>query len=196
MSAPFSIRTIKTTYHPERKEWSAPPTIRLYDKRVSLGQLVITALSSNLHAVGQISHDDGHEMKNWEILRDSVRAALNLRKFGLKEGDVLGFAATNSRHVSSIVFGALINGYPLSTVNSQFEVADVAHTFSITEPKVVFCDESNYKHVKGALMQLNNPSPVYVFTDDEEEEGVKSIGSECFSVHELLKAHPEEEDFL
>lgn len=190
MSAPFSLRTIKTTYNPEKKEWSAPKILPLHHPKASLGQLVIKALSDNLNDVGQICHEDGHEMKNWEILRDSVRAALSLRQLGLNEGDVLGLAASNSRHIASIVFGALINGNPVSTVNPHFGLDDVANIFGITQPKVVFCDEGNYRDVKGALEQLNNPSSIYVFTDEE------AVDEGYLSVQELFKAHPEEQDFV
>lgn len=193
MSQHFSLRTVKTTYNAEKREWNAPPVIPLYKPTVSLGQLLIHALSAKPDGIAQICHEDGHESKNWEILRDTVRAAISLRALGLKEGDVLGFAAANSRHVAPIVFAALTNGYPVGTVNPNFVLLDVAHSFGITRPKIVVCDSGNYHHVKGALMQLNNPAPIYVFDEDVAE---KSIGAEYLSVRELLKTQPNEIDFV
>lgn len=189
----FSLRTVKTTYDAEKREWYAPAISPLYNSNVSLGQLVINALSARPDGIAQICHEDGHESKNWEILRDTVRAAISLHGLGLNEGDVLGFAAANSRHVAPIVFAALTNGYPVGTVNPNFVLPDVAHGFGITQPKIVFCDSSNYHHVKGALMQLNNPAPIYVF---DENVADKSIGVEYLSVRELLKPQPEEIDFV
>lgn len=188
MTSSFALRTVKTSYNVQQKEWFAPPSLPIYHPNVSIGQLVIAALSAKPDGVAQICHDDGHLMKNWEILRDSVRVALNMQRWGLQEGHVLGLAASNSRHVASVVFGALLNGYPVSTVNPQFEASDVANTFGITGPKVVFCDKRNYSHVKEALKILNNKAQIYVFSD--------TLGSEYLSVQELLKAHPDDRDFL
>lgn len=193
MSETFALKSIKTSYDPERKEWSAPRILPLYHPNVTVGQLVITALSAKPQGVGQICHEDGHQMKNWQILRDSVRAALNLRDLGMQEGDVLGFVAANTRNVAPVIFGALINKNPLGTVNPILKCDDIAHMFEITRPKLVVCDEDNYKEVKRALRQLNNPAAIYVFNVGEEDN--EQMGAEYLSVRELLKPHAEEVDF-
>lgn len=194
MGQAFSINTTKTTYHPDRKEWSSPRVTSIYNNHVSVGRLVTMALSAQPMKVAQICHEDGHEMRNWEVLRDSVRASLNIRDLGLVEGDVLGFVAYNTRNVAAVIFGALINGFPVSTVNPMFDANDVAHMFGITRPKVVVCDVANYEQVKKAMTILNNPAPIYVF--ESEEDNLDNQENSPRSVRELLKPHDGEKTFM
>lgn len=164
----------------------------LFHPQMSLGQIVLHALSRTPNLVAQICHEDGHEMLNHEIVLNSIRVSLNLRELGLKEGEVLGFAAGNSRYVSSVVFAAMLNGNPVGTLDPSFAHGDVSHIFGITQPKLVLCDKSNYAEVKRALNDLQNPSPIYVFDAEEPEEG----DTEWISIKELLRPHPEEKIYV
>lgn len=192
MSRPFALNDIRTTFNYQDLTWSGVKLDPLYHPNASLGQIVVNALSRAPQNVGQICHEDGHEMRNWEILRNSVRVSLNLRDLGLQQGDVLGFAAGNSRDVASVVFGSLLNGVPVGTLDPSFEFTDIVHMFGITFPKMVVCDEVNYHHVKKALIELKNPAPIYVFDGTDEN----NAAVEWKSVRGLLKAHPDENSFV
>lgn len=188
MKAPYTLSNVGATFNSKTKAWSAPQINPMYNPKASLGQLVANCLSRAPQMVGTICHEDGFEMRNWEILRDSVRVALNLRDLGLQEGDVLGFSAGNTRHVAPVVFGAMLNGNPVGSVDPSFEKTDIKRTFKITRPKLVVCDNTNYHHVKQALSELDNSSSIYVFD--------AAKGSDWKSVTELLKYHPEEHSFV
>lgn len=184
-----------TAYDEKNKLWTGPRIESLYNPKVSLGQVIAASLARRPDNVGQICHDDNaSEMKNWEILRDSTRIALNLRELGLREGDVIGLAAGNSRNIAAVVFGALLNGIALSTLDPSFTLGDVAHIFKITQPKLVMCDDSNYVHVKSALKSIQNSAPIYVF--DRYADGKTNTEAEWKSVSELLKDHPDESRFV
>lgn len=86
------------------------------------------------------------------------------------------------RGTASVVFGALLNGYPVNTVDPSSEVHGFVHMFGITLPRVVFCDDSCYQVVKKALVELKNPATIFVF-DDETPEAHRS---DWKSVDELL----------
>lgn len=191
MNRTFAIPSIGTKFNSEEKIWSAPRVDPLFNPNISLGQIIVNSLSKAPDNVGQIYHENGHEMFNWEILRNSVRASLNLRDLGLKEGDVLGFAAGNSRHVASLVFGAMLNGIPVGTLDPTFELSDIRHMFGITQPKIVFCDEVNYQDVKSALDELQNPAQIYVFDDADPE----TVSHEWRSAMQLIAPHSEENSF-
>lgn len=191
MSGQFGLNTTITTYNEEDKTWSGVRMEPLFRPQTSMGQIVLNALARTPQNIAQISHEDDYQLKNHEIMRGSVRVSLHLRDLGLKEGDVIGFAAGNSRNVASVVFGAMLNGLPVGTLDPTFEFADVCHIFGITQPMLVFCDPINYPHVKKALNELKNPSQIYVFDDGLEEEN-----KEWKSVDELLKEHEEETRFV
>lgn len=189
---PFALQGPRTTFNYSNNTWSGANVQPLYHPNTSLGQVLITALRRSPNVVGQISHEDGYEMKNWEILRDSIRVAINLRALGLKEGDVLGFAAGNSKSLAAVVFGALLNGIPLHTLDPTFCVQEITHMYKITKPKIVVCDDINYCHVKDALEVLGNSAPIYVIDDCIGEKSE----AEWKSIKELFKAHPDERLFV
>lgn len=189
----FYLDSTVTKYNPETLTWSGPAIPALYHPNVSMGQVIVTALSRNPNHVGQISHEDGYEMQNWEILRDAIRVSLNLRDLRLKEGDVVGIPAGNSRYLAAVTFGALLNGLPISPVEPNGSVDDISHMYGITQPKIVICDDYNYERVSSAFRRLNNPAPIYVF--DQEEEDNPTDSSKWQSVKGLLREHPEENDY-
>lgn len=196
MSSPaiYSLPGPVTTYDPTSQTWSSSYVVPLYNPNVSIGQLLITIMSQCPHNVAQICHEDGHEMKNWQLIQDAVRASLNLRDLGMREGDVLGFVAGNSRNVTAVILGAFLNGNPVSPVDSDGEIDHVKYIFGISVPKIVVCDEHNYEIVKKALRELGNPSLIYVFTSNT---GNGEITRQWTTVKDwILKAHPEESSFV
>lgn len=128
-------------------------------------------------------------MKSGEIFENAVRAALNFRDLGLKEGDIIGIAAKNSKLLSSLVVGAFTLGTPINTLDPLFLKDDIAHMFRITRPKIVLCDLENYQEVSSALQEIRLPVQVYIFSDAKLPKGAKSVG-------ELLVAHSEERSFV
>lgn len=187
----FHLNVAKTAFDPSTSTWSALNTPVLYHENVSVGNVCIKALSKNPQDVAQVCHEDDHQMKNWEILRDSVRVCLNLRDLGLREGEVLGLVARNGRNIASVIFGAWLNGTAVTTLDPSFDSKDIAHGFGISEPKLVVCDKENYLQVKKALKCIENPAPTFIFDSEEE-----SLNLEAQSVRELLKEHPQELDFV
>lgn len=180
--------TPKTHFDSLEKIWLGPEVELIDDFSVSLGQSLMDSLARNPDDVAQICFDDGSEMKNSEILRYSVRVALNLRDIGLKEGKVIGIAAKNSKFLSSVVLGAFALGTPVNTIDPTFERSDIAHMFEITEPEIVLCDTENFLEVRQALKDIHSMAPIYLFGSANEGWGTKPA-------MELLAEHPEEENF-
>lgn len=178
-----------TTYKSSEKIWQGPNWNPTFNSTVSLGQILLTSLAQFPSRVAQICHDDGSGMKSGEIFENAVRAALNFRDLGLKEGDIIGIAAKNSKLLSSLVVGAFTLGTPINTLDPLFLKDDIAHMFRITRPKIVLCDLENYQEVSSALQEIRLPVQVYIFSDAKLPKGAKSVG-------ELLVAHSEERSFV
>lgn len=185
----FRLKVADTTFNPRTKTWAAPNIPPIHHKNASLGSVLLKALSSNPRAVAQICHEDGHETKNWEIIRDSVRVCLNLRDLGLREGEVIGAVVRHGRNIASVFFGMWLNGNAICPLLHTCETQDLIHMLGITEPKLVICDKENYTDVKSALRELGNPADIFV---SHEEEA--TLGSQ--SINQLLMEHPEELDFV
>lgn len=187
----ISMELSRTTYCSSEKIWRGPQWSPLYNSNVSLGQVLLTSLSHNSSDVGQICHDDGSEMKNSEIFQHSIRAALNLKDLGLKEGDIIGIAAKNSKFLAPIVIGAFTIGTPINTLDVLFVKEDIAHIFKITIPKIVLCDKENYEEVVKALEMIQLSIQVYIFCELNED-----IPKGAKSALELIRVHTGEKHFV
>lgn len=191
MADQFTINNPKTTFNAQDKTWSGRKFRSIYDRKTSLGEVLIDALSKAPFTVGQVSCEDGFELRNHEILRNSVRVSLHLRDLDLKQGDVIGVAAGNSRYIAQLIFGAIFNGCPDSTVDPTFGVDDVCNLYRQTEPKLVFCDRSNLEVVGKALGKLKNSAPVYVCDNWDGEHSHPG----ALNLMTLLQPRPEDNDF-
>lgn len=193
MNQIFALKTLHTSFNPTKKIWTDPQHPPLYHPNLSVGHLVVNALSTNPHEINQISHEDGYEMKNWEILQFSVRMALHIKDLGLADGDVVGFSAGNSQYVAPVVFGALLSGTTIGTLSPYLEIDELVHILKITRPRILFCDEQNFNLIRKALEAVQNEVPIYVFNHLDDGDAVQRP---LKSVKELLKPHVDELDFV
>lgn len=97
-----------------------------------------------------------------------------MQKLGVQQCDVIGLCASNSDFVAPLTFGALLCGLCVGTLDPSFDKEGIRHTFSITRPKIMFCDGNAYDKVKLALNEcgLSN-TPIY--TINNHVEGAAAI---------------------
>lgn len=124
----------------------------------------------------QISDDSGICMSFDEIRSKSIRAAQNLQARGYKKDQIIGIIATNSHHLSSIVFAALYMGCPINTLDPTFGKIDMKHMLNTTTPALIFCDANIYDLVKECLAELKNDAKIFTFGEKiGESEPVESL---------------------
>lgn len=159
-----------TTYDETSKVWSGPQIQNPFlGSESSLGEMVLSSLKAEPDRIIQISHDEGTELTCKEFLSLTIRAAQNLTKIGLKQGDVVGFLAKNSTKLAPLIHGCILNGLPINPVYPDSKKADIVRMFRITEPKVVFCDSNALLNLKKSIFELNfRPK---IFTMVEEVDG-------------------------
>lgn len=134
-----------------------------------------------------MSDNNGIEYTNEEIRLMTIRAAQNMIKLGLVEGDVIGFMASNHHHLAPIVFGTMAIGCPINPLDPSFGRSEIVHMFDITRPKLIVCDLENVDVMRNCLNELGLESPIFSF--DESTTGSHSAA-------ELLIATNEEETFV
>uniref|UniRef100_A0A1Q3EVD5 Putative acyl-coa synthetase n=1 Tax=Culex tarsalis TaxID=7177 RepID=A0A1Q3EVD5_CULTA len=156
-----------TSFNPETKIWSGPYQPPILNPEASFGQSVLAVMSLNPTKVIQIDADTGHSMTNGEMRLRAIRAAQNLAELGLRKGDMVAMACANSDGVASMVLALLFNGMPVHMLAPNYGVDDLRHMMAITQPKLIFCDESNYDSVAEAAEQaVKNQPLVYAFECD------------------------------
>lgn len=89
-------------------------------------------------------------------------------------------------HFNTTVFASLCIACPVNSLDALFSRMEFLHMFSITKPKVVFCDADVYDLVRECLSELENNASVFTFggtTDDS------------IPVEQLFEQTPEENEF-
>jgi 4-coumarate--CoA ligase len=138
----------------------------------------------------QISADDDYRMTFGEMRTHIIRMALNLKNIDMLMGDVICIVAKNNRYVSAVAFGSLLIGLTVSTMDPFFNTSEMVHALSLSNPKLVFCDEENLTTVITALKLSNIEALICVFTENTDS------ASKVKSIFELLQAHPGEKEFM
>lgn len=118
-----------TFYASELKIWKGPNILPLYNPKISLAQVLLSALTTYGPKVAQvyqiyiiliekyssvfssfplkISDDGGIRLTFDEIRIQTIRAARNLQKCGYQPKQVLGFLGKNSRYLAPIIFASI-----------------------------------------------------------------------------------------
>jgi 4-coumarate--CoA ligase len=138
----------------------------------------------------QISADDDYRMTFGEMRTHIIRMALNLKNIDMQMGDVICIVAKNNRYVAPVAFGSLLIGLTVSTMDPFFNTSEMVHALSLSNPKLVFCDEENLTTVITALKLSNIEALICVFTENTDS------ASKVKSIFELLQAHPGEKEFM
>lgn len=110
------------TYNEETKIWSNPSSVSLYNPRTNLGQVLVAALQLNEGKTFQIEASNGAKISTTEARTRAIRAAQNLQKQGIEEGDILAIAARTLENVPSILFAGLLLGAPVNTLDPDFNI--------------------------------------------------------------------------
>ncbi|XP_046808106.1 4-coumarate--CoA ligase 1-like [Lucilia cuprina] len=176
-----------TTFNKETKIWHGERADHVFGAHDSIGSVAISSLLNDPDHITQICYPSGKEYTNQEIATLSIRIALNLQKLNLAQRDVIGLCAANSDFVAPLTFGALLCGLSISTLDPSFDRKGIAHVYSITKPKIMFCDGDNYKSVKSALEECNLCDTI-IYTVSNHIDKVPSL-------EELMEYTEGEKDF-
>ncbi|KAI8124318.1 4-coumarate--CoA ligase 3 [Lucilia cuprina] len=177
----------KTIYHEAEKIWSGIKTKPEYGEKDSIGKVIFESLQRDPEGIGQISHTTGKELTNKEILLLSIRVAQHLEDLNIKQGEIVGICAANTDYLACLVFGCLFRGLVISTLDTSFDKDGIKHIYSITKPKLMFCDGVIYNKIKDAFEECNLQSTVIYTINDYLEEVPK--------LSDFLKETQRENDF-
>jgi 4-coumarate--CoA ligase len=153
-----------------------------------LGEVIISSFDATPERVFQINHDEQVNYTCRELKTLSIRIAMNLIKMNIRsDDDVVGMLCRNSSHLLPIMFGSFIAGAPINPLYYSFFKYEIIEMFSLTNPKVVFCDYDVYDVVKETLDEMNSEAEIY--TTIKKLPGVKFVG-------DLLEKVENEENFV
>lgn len=152
------------------KLWWGPENPPAFNPRASISDVIFYSLKRNPNNVAQINADDGVTLTFGQILINSIRIAENLRKIGLQKGNIVSLISRNNSDVASILFGSLMMGLSVSTLDPSFQTEDFHHMFKITKPKLIFCEPHNFGYVKQALTLVGVSPKIIIIGNDAQSD--------------------------
>jgi acyl-CoA synthetase (AMP-forming)/AMP-acid ligase II len=159
----------------ENKIWSGPIRPCLYNTNISAGYVMLNALKNTPDRVMQVCDDTGVELTCSEIYKRSIIIAKYLsEKINLKECEIVGFMVDNSENVTSCVLACLSMGFPLNPLATVMAESDIIFMYSMSKPRVIFCDGNLADKIKKAIKKIE--IECLVITVDEKLEGVEFVG--------------------
>jgi len=171
----FHFKMSKATYDPVNKIWSGPKVPSNYNPDQNLGHLILKVLQQTPGAVTQISADTGVSVTCQQMYDRSIKIAKYLTKCGMKEGDCIGFIAGNSENLAPIVFACFTLGLPINPLAPAMNEKDIIQMFSMTKPKMIFCDAENVKVLQNSVDAMKSEAQILTVMD-------KVDGYECSTV--------------
>ncbi|XP_005189318.2 uncharacterized protein LOC101889887 [Musca domestica] len=174
MSDPIEIPARKTLYDPETKIWSGEKSELAFNPEDSIASVVLKKLLENPEHIGQVCYQSGNELTNLEIAKRTVQVAKYFEKLQFQQSDMIGLCAGNTDYIAPLVFGALAAGLCISTLDPSFDKAGIKHVYSLTKPRMMFCDGDLYERVREALDECDLGA-TKIYTMSNHVDGVPSI---------------------
>ncbi|XP_023298095.2 probable 4-coumarate--CoA ligase 1 [Lucilia cuprina] len=167
------VLTNQTTYDKVNKIWCGKKTQSRFGPESSVGSVIYESLQKDPDHIAQICYPSDKKYTNKDILTLSIRVAQHLERLKLKQTEVIGICAGNSDFLAPLVFGCMFRGLTISTLDPSFDKDGIKHIYSITKPKIMFCDGSAYQKVKESFAECGLTSKIVTVRD--HIEGVPSL---------------------
>ncbi|CAH2093685.1 unnamed protein product [Euphydryas editha] len=131
--------------------------------RFHLGKIILRCLKDYPDAVLQIDGATGESDTNASMLEKSVKCATCFRSLDLEPGDVIVLMAPNHIALSVPFYAALYTGVIIAVVDRTLEVKELQDTFSINEPKIIFCQSEKAPDIQVALNEIDLNATIVTF---------------------------------
>lgn len=151
------------TYDSVNKIWSGPKRVSIYNVNANLGYLILNAIKTSPDRIFQVCDDTKVEMTCKEMFKRTLKISTFFNKIGLKQDDVIGFVAENSENLTSVIVACLYLGLPVNPLAPVMNESDIIYMFSLTKPKVIFCDASLIEKVKNSVEKLESDCEIITF---------------------------------
>ncbi|ETN65862.1 AMP dependent ligase [Anopheles darlingi] len=177
------------TYDEQSRTWYGPRVTPVYNPAASVGQIFNDILLRSPNRIIQIDVDTGAQLSCAEFRKRMIRAVQNLASVGLAKGDIVALANGNSENVGPLFCALLTLGATVNPLAPGFNKQDMAHMLRLTQPKMIFCEDSNYEIVKAASAEAIQGNSPPLFVVESERKDVRHA-------EELLKETGREESFF
>ncbi|KPI98873.1 Luciferin 4-monooxygenase [Papilio xuthus] len=133
--------------------------------RHHLGKLILQSLKDAPDFVMQVDGGTGKSDTFQDALKRSVACANAFRAIGLKADDVIVLMASNHNDLAISAYAALYLGLIVAGVDMTLGIKELEDAFTITSPKVIFCESEKAQDVAEACRNLKLYARIVTFSN-------------------------------
>ncbi|XP_034663551.1 luciferin 4-monooxygenase-like [Drosophila subobscura] len=142
------------TFDDKLKVWSGGERSNYFASHLSIGEIIFREMERHPKLIAQISATEKTILTREEVRLNAMRVASYMRRLGLKQTDIVGLIARNTTHLVAVAYACFFNGMPFHSLNISYEQETIEKLFSITRPRLIFCDGDEYERVVAATETL------------------------------------------
>jgi acyl-CoA synthetase (AMP-forming)/AMP-acid ligase II len=142
----------------------------VFIKDVPIHEYILDKILQYGRSIAMIDSDTGKKYTYEEIYIKSHQVAHGLYKNGFKQGDIVTICMPNSPEWSFIMFGVLLRGGVISSVNSVYNEEELQRHFKDSTSKYLFTRPQYLDKVQNAASKLGNQiSKIFVVDVDKKQ---------------------------
>ncbi|BFF90045.1 luciferin 4-monooxygenase-like [Drosophila madeirensis] len=142
------------TFDDKLKVWSGGERCNYFAPHLSIGEIIFREMERHPKLIAQISATEKTVLTMEEVRLSAMRVASYMRRLGLKQTDIVGLIARNTTHLVAVAYACFFNGMPFHSLNISYDQETIEKLFSITRPRLIFCDGDEYERVVAATETL------------------------------------------
>ncbi|XP_034660546.1 luciferin 4-monooxygenase-like [Drosophila subobscura] len=145
-----------TSYDKDLKIWSGDEIKEYFAPNLSIGEIIFHEMRRHPKLIAQISTTEETILTREELHSNAMHVASYMRSRGLLQSDIVGIIARNTTHIPAVAYGCFFNGIAFHSLNIAYDRGTIEKLFSITRPRIIFCDGDEYEKVREATQHLEN----------------------------------------
>ncbi|XP_026850291.1 luciferin 4-monooxygenase [Drosophila persimilis] len=144
------------SYEGDLKIWSGSEIEEYFAPDLSIGEIIFHEMRRHPKLIAQISTTEETILIREELHSNAMRVASYMRSKGLLQSDIVGIIARNTSHIPAVAYGCFFNGIAFHSLNIAYDRGTIEKLFSITHPRMIFCDGDEYEKVRDATRGMED----------------------------------------
>ncbi|XP_059062169.1 luciferin 4-monooxygenase-like [Achroia grisella] len=140
----------------------------IFPEKCHIGHLVLQGMLEQPDMLNQIDAATGTSETNLSVATRSMRLASAMSNYGLQPGDAVVVMGPNHLDIAVPYYACHFHGFSMCGMDPNITLADLKELFPYINPKMVFCQTNNVKHVKEAFIRNNQEGKIVIFDDESD----------------------------
>ncbi|KAL5278266.1 hypothetical protein ACFFRR_003108 [Megaselia abdita] len=181
--------SLETEYNLDKKIWSGPKKVFLFNPEASIGSVIWTCLKrQHPKNILQINDSENTSLTTEKVLEMSSRIAYNILLLNIRQSDVVGIISRNTTNLMPLCYGLFYIGVPFHALDHNVNMNLALHSFGTSRPKIIFCEKELYRFAKSVIVELDLNCAIY--TIDAKVNGVNYLRDLLVKIPEGVKFQP------